>query len=153
VGIRCADHATTFIPKKLALTSPTSGCRSVGRVRLWTKATEFSFIIAQINIIFPDFWQRVSPAPLKSGGEATASCSDTTITARLSHLGTLHVYQLLRKYTKLFNSGSKLVTGNYSVLRNFLTIVWWLLNPAAFLVGVKLGAGAPRGVGNPCQSR
>jgi hypothetical protein len=33
VGIRCAEHAT--------LTSPTSGSRSVGIVRLRTKATEF----------------------------------------------------------------------------------------------------------------
>jgi hypothetical protein len=42
VGIRCADHATPSL-QKLALTSPTSGGRSVGIVRLWTKATEFSF--------------------------------------------------------------------------------------------------------------
>jgi hypothetical protein len=30
-------------PQRLALTSPTSGRCSVGIVRLWTKATEFSF--------------------------------------------------------------------------------------------------------------
>jgi hypothetical protein len=36
-GIRCADHATPFIRKKLALTSPTSGGRSVGIVLLRTK--------------------------------------------------------------------------------------------------------------------
>jgi hypothetical protein len=42
VGIRCADHATPSIRKSwLALTSPTSGGRSVGRVRLQTKAMEF----------------------------------------------------------------------------------------------------------------
>jgi hypothetical protein len=41
VGIRFADHATPSIRKKLALTSPTSGSRSVGIVRLRTKATEF----------------------------------------------------------------------------------------------------------------
>jgi hypothetical protein len=34
----------TFYPQKLALTSPTSGCRSVGRVRSRTQVTEFSFI-------------------------------------------------------------------------------------------------------------
>jgi hypothetical protein len=33
----------TLYPKKLALTSPTIGGRSVGVVRLLTKATEFSF--------------------------------------------------------------------------------------------------------------
>jgi hypothetical protein len=30
-------------PQKLALTSPTNGCRSVGIVRSRTQATEFSF--------------------------------------------------------------------------------------------------------------
>jgi hypothetical protein len=41
VGISCADHATPSIRKKLALTSLTSGCRSVGIVRSRTTATEF----------------------------------------------------------------------------------------------------------------
>jgi hypothetical protein len=36
-GIRCADHATPSIRKKLALTSPTSGGLLVGIVRLRTK--------------------------------------------------------------------------------------------------------------------
>ena len=43
VGNRCADHVTPSIRKKLALTSPTGGGRSVGIVRSRTKATEFSF--------------------------------------------------------------------------------------------------------------
>jgi hypothetical protein len=43
VGIRCADHATPSIRKKLILTLPTCGGRSIGIVRLRTKATEFSF--------------------------------------------------------------------------------------------------------------
>jgi hypothetical protein len=42
VGIRCADHANTLYSQKLALSSLISGGRSVGRVRLRTKATEFS---------------------------------------------------------------------------------------------------------------
>ena len=41
---RCADHVTPLYPQKLALTSPTGGGRSVGIVRVRTKATEFSFI-------------------------------------------------------------------------------------------------------------
>jgi hypothetical protein len=41
VGIRCAEHST-HLSTKLALTSPTSGGRSVSIVRLRTKATEFS---------------------------------------------------------------------------------------------------------------
>ena len=40
MGIRCADHVTPLYPQKLALTSPTGGSRSVGIVRLRTKATE-----------------------------------------------------------------------------------------------------------------
>ena len=41
VGNRCADHVTPLCPQKLALTSPTGGSRSVGIVRVRTKATEF----------------------------------------------------------------------------------------------------------------
>jgi len=41
VGTRCADHVTPLYPQKLALTSPTGGSRSVGIVRVRTKATEF----------------------------------------------------------------------------------------------------------------
>jgi hypothetical protein len=37
----------TIYPPKLALTSPTSGGRSIGIVRSRTKATEFSFLIVR----------------------------------------------------------------------------------------------------------
>jgi hypothetical protein len=43
VGIRCANHATPSIRKKLALTSPTSGSRSVGIVSLRRNAMEFLY--------------------------------------------------------------------------------------------------------------
>jgi hypothetical protein len=43
MGIRCADHVTPLYLQKLAVTSPTGGGRSVGIVRLRTKATEYSF--------------------------------------------------------------------------------------------------------------
>jgi len=42
VGTHCANHMKPLYPQKLALTSPTGGGRSVGMVRLRTKATEFS---------------------------------------------------------------------------------------------------------------
>jgi len=45
VGTRCADHVTALYPQKLALTSPTGGGRSVGIVRVRTKATEFSLVL------------------------------------------------------------------------------------------------------------
>jgi hypothetical protein len=46
VGIRCAD------PLKLALTSPTSGGRYVGIVRLRTKAMEFVFFMGAMMELF-----------------------------------------------------------------------------------------------------
>jgi hypothetical protein len=49
VGIRCGDHATPSIRKKLALTSPRSGGCSVSIVRLRTKATEFIFFNDVMN--------------------------------------------------------------------------------------------------------
>jgi hypothetical protein len=42
MGIRYGDRDTLY-PQKVALTFPTRGGRSVGRVRLRTKAMEFSF--------------------------------------------------------------------------------------------------------------
>jgi hypothetical protein len=42
VGIRHADYAKPLYPQKLALTSPSSGGRSVGTVRSRTQATEFN---------------------------------------------------------------------------------------------------------------
>jgi hypothetical protein len=44
VGIRHADNVAPTISKNLALSSPTSGGRSVGIVRSRTQATEFSFL-------------------------------------------------------------------------------------------------------------
>jgi len=45
VGTRCADNVTPLYPQKLALTSLTGGGRSVGIVRVRTKATEFSLVL------------------------------------------------------------------------------------------------------------
>jgi hypothetical protein len=50
VGIRRADHATHY-PQMLALTSPTSGGRSVGMVRLLTKTTEFTVHVTHMIIL------------------------------------------------------------------------------------------------------
>jgi len=54
VGTRYADHVTPLYPQKLALTSPTGGGRSVGIVRMRTKATEFSFSVlsSASNVVF-----------------------------------------------------------------------------------------------------
>jgi hypothetical protein len=45
VGIRHADHVATSIRKRLAITSPTSGGRSVGVVRSQTQTMEFFFTV------------------------------------------------------------------------------------------------------------
>jgi hypothetical protein len=44
VGICHADYATPLYPQKLALSSPTSGGRSVGIVRSRIQPTEFYFV-------------------------------------------------------------------------------------------------------------
>jgi hypothetical protein len=45
----------TFYPQKLALTSPTSGGRSVGIVRSWTEAMEFVFCsLLSYQAVFPE---------------------------------------------------------------------------------------------------
>jgi len=50
VGTRCAYHVTPLYPQKLALTSLTGGGRSVGIVRVRTKATEFSLVYEQLHV-------------------------------------------------------------------------------------------------------
>jgi hypothetical protein len=55
VGIRHADHVASC-PQTLALTSLTSGGRSVGIVRWWTQATEFSFFsMESVNWVTTNF--------------------------------------------------------------------------------------------------
>jgi hypothetical protein len=49
VGTRCADDATPLYPLKLALTSPTSGGRSVGIVRSRTKAIELLSLLIPLR--------------------------------------------------------------------------------------------------------
>jgi hypothetical protein len=46
VGIRHADHVAPSIREKLAITSPTSGSRSVGIVRSRTQTVEFFRVLA-----------------------------------------------------------------------------------------------------------
>ena len=63
-GTRCADHVTTLYPQKLALTSPTGGGRSVGIVRVRTKATEFVVLFIYIyilenRVVYETTWKRV----------------------------------------------------------------------------------------------
>jgi hypothetical protein len=51
IGIRRANYATPSIRKKLALTSPTSGRRLVGRVRSRTKATDLLLLLLLLLLI------------------------------------------------------------------------------------------------------
>jgi len=64
VGTRCADHVTPLYQQKLALTSPTGGGRSVGIVRVRTKATEFVVLFIYIyilenRVVYETTWKRV----------------------------------------------------------------------------------------------
>jgi hypothetical protein len=47
VGIRHADHVAPSMRKNFAITSPTSGGRSVGIVRSRTQTMEFSLVLAE----------------------------------------------------------------------------------------------------------
>jgi hypothetical protein len=54
MGIRYADHVDTLYSQKLALTSPTSGGRSVGEVRMRTTGHGvFVFVFVVIHNISP----------------------------------------------------------------------------------------------------
>jgi hypothetical protein len=53
VGKRCAHHATPSIRKSMTLISPTSCGRSVGIVRLRTKATNLVFLVICRTSWFP----------------------------------------------------------------------------------------------------
>jgi hypothetical protein len=56
VGICYADHATP-VSAKVGTTSPRSGCRSVGRVRSRTKATEFSLVLVFLACLIVRPWR------------------------------------------------------------------------------------------------
>jgi hypothetical protein len=58
VGIRHADHVASSIRKKLAITSPASGDRSVGIVRSRTQTMEFYNLLPQCNNINEYFCQK-----------------------------------------------------------------------------------------------
>jgi len=90
VGTRCANHVTPLYPQKLALTSPTSGGRSVGMVRSRTKATEFH-IAALV---------RRSHSFVSSLLSSVAACTFTTF---VSHQQLRHyIWFHITNYTLLF---------------------------------------------------
>ena len=102
MGTRCADHVTPLYPQKLALTSPTDGGRSVGIVRVRTKATEFSF----------SFMVRVYAALvltvfeiefLLKGSQSTADKkSSESLVKRISHKYMVRVHMLPHSTEALF---------------------------------------------------
>jgi hypothetical protein len=55
MGKRCTYHATPVFPLNVALTSPTNGGRSVGIVRLRTKATELLLYVFLVQFSFLAF--------------------------------------------------------------------------------------------------
>ena len=75
VGSRCADHVTPLYPQKLALTSTTGGGRSVGIVRVRTKATEFVNILYILHYILYINTQFLS----ESGNTTKDNTTDITV--------------------------------------------------------------------------
>ena len=65
VGTRCSDHVTPLYPQKLALTSPTGGGRSVGIVRVRTKATQFSLVLVVVVVAVMAVVPNTNTAPLR----------------------------------------------------------------------------------------
>jgi hypothetical protein len=61
-GMRSDYHATPLYPQKLALTSPTSGGRSVGIVRSRTKATDLLLLL--LLLLYMESWWRTSATKL-----------------------------------------------------------------------------------------
>ena len=71
VGTRCAGHVTPLYPQKLALTSPTGGGRSVGIVRVRTKATEFSLVYLNYDSLQTTCTVRVEPLNKSEDGRGS----------------------------------------------------------------------------------
>ena len=77
MGTRCADHVTPLYSQKLALTSPTGGGRSVGIVRLRTKATELSDVGYNIRLMLLKATLAshfITPINSKKKGEEVRMC-------------------------------------------------------------------------------
>jgi hypothetical protein len=64
VGIRRVDHATPLCPQKLALTSLTSGGRSVGIVRSRTKTTKLLVIIIWVYVFVRSYIRMLLHFPI-----------------------------------------------------------------------------------------
>jgi hypothetical protein len=60
IRIRHADHMVPSICKKLAITSPTSGGRSVGIVHSRPQTMEFSLVFLVLDVFLSKFihWER-----------------------------------------------------------------------------------------------
>jgi hypothetical protein len=60
----------TLYPLKLAITSPTSGCRSVGIVRSRTQTMEFSLVFSSVNR-YEYYWRHSCPQKMKARSSRT----------------------------------------------------------------------------------
>ena len=95
VGTRCADHVTPLYQQKLALTSPTGGGRSVGIVRVRTKATEFSLVLVyrpiRAELLRLCCYRHTEPTTLEEEvsnmSKVNSSCSVTTFMRKFTSFG------------------------------------------------------------------
>jgi len=74
VGNRCADHVTPLYPQKLALTSPIGGGRSVGIVRVRTKATELYSLYYKVFAIYKALYVIVNILEMSVENISTGTC-------------------------------------------------------------------------------
>jgi hypothetical protein len=65
LGISHTDHVALSNPQKLALTSLTSGSRSVGIVRSWTQATQFYILIKAFSPTLSTCYKRQPECQVK----------------------------------------------------------------------------------------
>jgi hypothetical protein len=85
VGIRRADNATPLYPQKLAVTSPTSGGRSVGIVRWQTKGTGFVSIMHRENGIVP-YLVKKEAIKFAVSFRPTSSTAYDKLTCQIAHV-------------------------------------------------------------------
>jgi hypothetical protein len=117
VGIRHADHAAPSIHKTLALTSPTSGCRSVGIVRSQTKATDLLLLCRtlgrQMNILFSSVANNHIQEEIKrrlSSGNARSHSVQSLLSSRLlSKNLKMRIYKTIILPAVLYGCGYQVV--------------------------------------------
>jgi hypothetical protein len=96
---RRTDQATAFYPQRMAINSPTSGSRSVGMARLWTKSTEF---VRGGPTCSPLLWRLVVDEPLLAAehAENTAVIRHTHTRLYAPQLHSPHSFRIILRHLR-----------------------------------------------------